>query len=59
MINGLNSVNVGTLWDWGFMWDGFGFILKIAAPFLMLIVAFYGVRMLLGMVVNAVANKKQ
>lgn len=59
MMNGLGGINVDTIWNWTFMWNGFGFILKIAAPFLMLIVAFYGVRMLLSMVVNAVANKKQ
>lgn len=53
------TFNTNTLWNWAFMWEGFGFILKIAAPFLMLIVAFYGVRMLLAMVVNAVSNKKQ
>lgn len=53
MMNGLNIANV---WDWDFMWNTFTFILKIVAPFLMLIVAIIGVGMLLKMVVSAVVT---
>lgn len=47
--------NVGDLWDMDFMWDTFAFILKIAAPFLLIIIAILGVGALLVMVVKAVA----
>mgnify|MGYP000564563486 CR=1 FL=1 len=47
-------LDVKNLWDLAFMWETFGFILKIVAPFLMIIIAIIGVGMLLQMVVAAV-----
>lgn len=44
------------VWDFDFMWDTFAFILKIVAPFLMIIIAILGVGALLIMVVRAVKN---
>lgn len=48
--------DIGEVWDFDFMWDTFAFILKIAAPFLMIIIAILGVGALLIMVVKAVVS---
>lgn len=48
-------MDLANIWDFTFMWDTFAFILKIVAPFLMIIVAIIGVGMLLVMVVKAVS----
>ena len=47
-------LNLKDIWDFDFMWDTFAFILKIVAPFLMIIIAILGVGALLYMVVVAV-----
>ncbi len=47
-------MNLGNVWNFDFMWDVFAFILKIVAPFLMIIIAIIGVGMLLKIVVQAV-----
>lgn len=47
-------LDLANIWDFDFMWDVFAFILKIAAPFLMIIIAIIGVGALLKMVVGAV-----
>lgn len=47
-------MNIGQVWNFDFLWDVFAFILKIVAPFLMIIVAIIAVGMLLVMVVKAV-----
>ena len=47
-------LDVGELWDLDFLWETFGFILKIVAPFLLIIIAIIAVGMLLKMVVAAV-----
>lgn len=49
-------MNLADVWDFDFMWDVFAFILKIVAPFLMIIIAIIGVGMLLVMVVKAVST---
>lgn len=46
--------DIGEVWDLDFLWDTFGFILKIVAPFLLIIIAIIAVGMLLSMVVSAV-----
>lgn len=47
-------LDLKNVWDFDFMWDTFAFILKIVAPFLMIIIAILGVGALLYMVVIAV-----
>lgn len=47
-------MNLEDIWDFDFLWEVFAFILKIVAPFLMLIIAILGVGALLYMVVKAV-----
>ncbi|MEK4427616.1 PTS ascorbate transporter subunit IIC [Solibacillus sp. FSL K6-1523] len=49
-------LDIENVWDWSFMWDTFAFILKIVAPFLMIIIAILGVGAMLFMVVKAVAE---
>lgn len=49
-------MNLNDVWDFDFMWDVFAFILKIVAPFLMIIIAILGVGALLIMVVKAVVT---
>jgi len=44
------------VWDFDFMWDTFAFILKLVAPFLMIIIAILAVGALLTMVVIAVVK---
>lgn len=48
--------DIGNVWDFDFMWSTFSFILKIVAPFLMIIIAVLAVGALLVMVVNAVVQ---
>ena len=45
------------VWDWNFMWSTFGFILKLVAPFVMIIVAIVAVGLLLKLVINAVKSR--
>lgn len=47
-------LDLENVWDFDFMWNTFAFILKIVAPFLMIIIAILGVGALLYMVVVAV-----
>lgn len=47
-------LDLKNVWDFTFLWDTFAFILKIAAPFLMIIIAILGVGALLMMVVRSV-----
>lgn len=51
-MNGLSNV-----FDWDFFWGTFGFILKIVAPFVMLIVAIIAVGLLLKNIIAAVRQK--
>ena len=48
--------NIDNIWDMDFLWDTFAFILRIAAPFLLIIIAILGVGALLIMVVKAVVS---
>lgn len=48
--------DVGDLWDMDFLWDTFAFLLKIAAPFLLIIIAILAVGALLVMIVTAVVT---
>ena len=49
-------LDVENLWNFDFMWEVFGFLLKIVAPFLMIIIAIIAVGMLIGYIVSAVKN---
>lgn len=51
-------MNLSGVWDWGFFWDTFGFILRTVASFLMIIVAIIAVGMLLQVVIRAVRNSR-
>lgn len=48
--------NLENVWNFDFMWETFAFILKIVAPFLMIIIAILAVGALLVMVVKAVVT---
>lgn len=52
-------VNLGNLWDFSFMWDTFAFLLKVVAPFLMIVIAVLAVGALLYIVVGAVKQAVQ
>lgn len=45
------------IWDWGFFWEAFEFFLKIAATFLLIVVAIVAVGMLLTVVINAIRGR--
>lgn len=45
------------VWDWDFMWSTFGFILKLVAPFIMIIVAIVAVGLLLSLVIKSVKQR--
>lgn len=47
-------MDLTNIWDYDLLWDTFAFILRIAAPFLMIIIAIIGVGMLLKAIVGAV-----
>ena len=49
-------LDLRNVWDFTLMWDTFAFLLKIVAPFLMIIIAILGVGALLIIVVRAVKN---
>lgn len=51
-------MNLSGVWDWGFFWDTFGFILKTVASFLLIIVAIIAVGMLLNVVIKAVRDNR-
>lgn len=42
------------VFDWSFFWGTYGFMLKIAAPFVMLVVAIIAVGLLINAIVSAV-----
>lgn len=48
--------NLENVWNFDFLWETFAFILKIVAPFLMIIIAILAVGALLVMVVKAVVT---
>jgi len=47
-------LNLRNVWDFDFMWDTFAFLLKVVAPFVMIIIAILGVGALIYLVVKAV-----
>lgn len=49
----LDLVNV---WNWDFMWNIFAFLLKVVAPFVMIVIAILAVGALLKMIVRAVVE---
>lgn len=48
--------NLENVWNFDFLWETFAFILKIVAPFLMIIIAILAVGALLVMVVHAIVT---
>lgn len=50
-------MNLSGALDWDFFWGVFGMIFKLAAPFLLIIVAIYGVSKLLAGVIAAVKGR--
>ncbi|MFO1442672.1 PTS ascorbate transporter subunit IIC [Bacillus sp. Bva_UNVM-123] len=48
---------LANVFDWDFFWGTFGFVLKIVAPFVMLIVAIIAVGILLKNIIAAVRQK--
>lgn len=46
--------SLGDVFDWSFFWGNFGFLLKIASPFVMLVVAIIAVGLLINAIVAAV-----
>jgi len=44
------------VFDWNFFWGVFGFILRLVAPFLMLVIAIFAVGLLLYGVIAAVRH---
>lgn len=51
-------MSLSGVWDWSFFWDSFGFFLKLAANFLMIIVAVIAVGLLLAVVIRAIKNSR-
>lgn len=47
------------IWDFDFMWNNFFFILKVVAPFVMIIVGILGAGLLLKMIVGAVKEARK
>ncbi|QTB25006.1 PTS ascorbate transporter subunit IIC (plasmid) [Lysinibacillus sphaericus] len=47
------------VWNFDFMWDNFFFILKVVAPFVLIIIAILAVGLLLKMVVGAVKEARK
>lgn len=46
------------VWDWDFLWSTFGFLLKLVAPFVVIIVAIYAVGILIQQVIAAVKSSR-
>lgn len=51
--------DLGNVWNFDLMWDTFFFILKVVAPFVMIIIAILGVGLLVKMVVGAVKEARK
>ncbi|MCU5691588.1 PTS ascorbate transporter subunit IIC [Bacillus cereus group sp. MYBK40-2] len=49
--------NLGNVFDWDFFWGIFGFLLKIGAPFVLIMVAIFATGKLIGALVAAVKSK--
>lgn len=51
-------MNLSGVWDWGFYWETFGFILRTVSSFVMIIVAIIAVGMLLKVIIGAVRDSR-
>jgi ascorbate-specific PTS system EIIC-type component UlaA len=49
--------SLSNVFDWSFFWGVFGFILKVVAPFIMLIIAIVAVGLLIKNIIAAVKAK--
>jgi len=49
--------SLGDVFDWSFFWGVFGFLLKIASPFVMLIVAIIAVGLLITGIIVAIRSR--
>lgn len=47
------------IWNFDFMWNNFFFLLKVVAPFVMIIIAILAVGLLVKMVVGAVKDARK
>lgn len=47
------------VWDFDFLWSVFGFILKLVAPFVLIVVAIIAVGLLLVLIVEAVRQSRK
>lgn len=47
-------LDLANIWNWDFMWDTFAYLLKICAPFVMVVIAILAVGALLYFIVKAV-----
>ena len=47
-------LDLRNVWDFDYMWEIFAFLLKVVAPFVMIIIAILGVGALIYLVVKAV-----
>ncbi|MFC4323681.1 PTS ascorbate transporter subunit IIC [Litchfieldia salsa] len=49
--------SLSNVFDWSFFWGVYGFMLKIASPFVMLIVAIIAVGLLIGGIISAIRQR--
>lgn len=56
---GEKSMNVSDLWDFTFFWQMFRNFIATAAPFVMVVMAVYVVKLLLSSIMSAVARRKE
>ncbi|MEK5090503.1 PTS ascorbate transporter subunit IIC [Paenibacillus sp. FSL M8-0228] len=52
-------MNVSDLWDFTFFWQMFRNFIATAAPFVMVVMAVYVVKLLLSSIMSAVARRKE
>lgn len=51
-------MNLSGVWDWTFFWEAFGFLLRTAANFVMIIVAIIAVGLLITVIIKAVKSSR-
>lgn len=50
--------NMSGVWDFDFLWSTFGWLLKLVAPFIVILVAIIAVGLLLKVVIEAVKSSR-
>lgn len=51
-------MNLSGVWDFDFLWNTFGWMLKLVAPFIIIIVVILAVGLLLKVVIEAVRSSR-